>query len=467
MSQKLTAQALAHYPEVATQLDLLCAWIEAQMAYKNQPGLSIGIVYDQALIWAKGFGFANLADRTPATPKTVYRIASITKLFTSTAIMQLRDAGQLQLDDPITKHLPWFAIQNQFPNTPPVTIRHLLTHTSGLPREAAFPYWIDNAFPTMAEIQERLPNQTQALPTETKWKYSNLGLALLGEIVTAVSGIAWADYVQTQILQPLDMENTFTAVDPNHPLLATGYGRRLPDHSRAISPYTDTRGIAAAANMATNIEDLARFAMLQFRDGPQQGPQILQGSSLREMQRVHWLSKDWQSGRGLGFAVRRFEGKTISSHGGALQGYRTQFHVCPEDKIAVLVLTNADDGAPVAYVEKAFQWVAPALRKVTAPAPKPASATEQWQRYTGKYRSVWGDEQVLILNNELLLIDPTLADPIAECAKLIPVAEHTFRVETEDNFGSDGELAIFELDEAGKVTQLLVGNTPIFPVEGW
>ncbi|HMN31270.1 MAG TPA: serine hydrolase domain-containing protein, partial [Caldilineaceae bacterium] len=146
------------------------------MAYREQPGLSIGVVYDQELVWAKGFGYANLERHEPATPQTLYRIASITKLFTSTAILQLRDAGKLQLDDPLSNFLSWFAIKQRFPEAPPITLRHLLTHTSGLPRESAFPYWVDNEFPSREQIQARLPEQETALPSETKWKYSNLGL---------------------------------------------------------------------------------------------------------------------------------------------------------------------------------------------------------------------------------------------------------------------------------------------------
>ena len=125
--------------EVASSLDLLSAWIEAQMAYSGQPGLSIGIVHDQKLLWTRGFGYADVQAEKPATAETIYRIASITKLFTTTAIMQLRDEGKLQLDDPVNKHLPWFAVQNRFADAPVITIRHLLTHTSGLPRESAFP----------------------------------------------------------------------------------------------------------------------------------------------------------------------------------------------------------------------------------------------------------------------------------------------------------------------------------------
>ena len=200
---------LAHH-EVTAQIDLLSAWIEAQMAYSGQPGLAIGIVYDQALLWTRGFGYANVEAQMATTPQTIYRIASITKLFTSTAIMQLRDAGTLQLDDPVTKHLPWFAIQQPSTDAPPITIRHLLTHTSGLPREAAFPYWTEpDAFPTYEQIRATVPHQEAVLPPETRWTYSNLGLALAGNIVEVVSGQDYAAYIQQHILDPLGMQSMY------------------------------------------------------------------------------------------------------------------------------------------------------------------------------------------------------------------------------------------------------------------
>lgn len=462
-----TAKLLAD-PRVAENLELLCAWIEAQMAQREQPGLSIGVVYDQQLVWAKGFGYADRERKLPATPTTLYRIASITKLFTSTAILQLRDEGKLQLDDPLTRHLPWFQIKQRFPSAPPITLRHLLTHTSGLPREAAFPYWTDNEFPDMAAIREQLPGQETALAAETKWKYSNLGLTLLGEVVSAVAGMSWADYIEQKILKPLGMGNTFARTVPaDHPQLAVGYGRRLRNRPRAIAHHSDTRGIAPSANMTSCVEDLAKFAMLQLRDGPRRGKQVLRGSSLHEMQRVHWLNPDWSAGRGLGFYVWRLNGKTLAGHGGALQGYRTEFQVCPEDKVAVIALTNADDGMPLPFVEKAFKWVAPALSAVATPKAKVAPAEPGWQRYLGKYRNVWGDLQVLLRGGELTLIDPSQPDPLAATARLVPVAGHTFRIDSKENFGNDGELAVFQVDEAGNVVSLTLGNTTTFPVEEW
>ncbi|MBE2223597.1 MAG: beta-lactamase family protein [Anaerolineae bacterium] len=465
-----SAAELAAEPTISSNIDLLSAWIEAQMAYRNQPGLSVAVVYDQELVWAAGFGQANVAQQLPATPQTIYRIASITKLFTATAVLQLRDAGKLQLDDPVGKHLPWFNIQNPFADAPPITLRHLLTHTAGLPRESAFPYWNDSNFPSRDEIQTKLPEQTTVLPPEKRWKYSNLGLSLAGEVVTAVSGQPYAEYVAAHILKPLGMADTFVAtIDPEHPQFAVGYGRRMPDKSRALSPFTDTQGLTPAANIATTVLDLAKFAMLQFRDNPAGGAQILRGSTLREMQRIHWLEPNWQAGWGLGFRIQRIKGKTYIGHGGSVLGFRTQLRMCVEDKTAVIVFTNSDDGDPLMYVERAYDWVIPALVKAAKPEGETAVPDPAWQSYVGRYRDRWGDEQVLIHDGHLMIIDPTLPDPLEGAAKLVPLPDqpHTFRMESDNGFASAEELAVFELDDSGTVIRLKTGENYVERVEQW
>src|SRR5688572_24570009 len=220
-----SGRALAQNPEVSAALKVLDAWLATTIASREQPGLSIGIVHDQDLIWAKGYGFADLSRKTPATPTTLYRIASISKLFTSTAILQLRDAGKLQLDDPVAKHLPWFRIRNSYPDSPAITIRQLLTHTSGLPREAMGVNWSDLKMPKREVMIKLLPEQETVYPAETEWKYSNLALSLAGEIVAAVSGVPWHEYVARHILEPLGMKSTKTLPEPGMAGLATGYGR--------------------------------------------------------------------------------------------------------------------------------------------------------------------------------------------------------------------------------------------------
>jgi len=459
--------SLADDRNVRSSIGLLSAWIESQMAYSGLPGLSIGILHDQELVWAAGFGQAGLEPARPATPGTLYRIASITKLFTGTAILQLRDAGKLRLDDPLVEHLPWFRIDCAPAQTPAVTIRHLLTHTAGLPREAGFPYWTDGDFPTAPQIRDKLAEQQAALPTETEWKYSNLGLTLAGEIVATVSGRAYPEYVAEHILEPLGMRGTWVTTPPaDHPDLATGYTRRLPAGARSVAPFTDCDGITPAANMTTSVTDLTRFAMLQFRDGPAGGAQILRGSTLREMQRVHWLEPDWEAGWGLGFRVMRTRGKTYVGHGGALRGYRTIVHLCPADRIGVVVLTNADDGNPLLFAEKAFQWVAPAILKVVVPA-APPGPPPGWERYAGRYRSPWGDVQVLVVEGRLAMIDPSLPDPMLVVTWLHPVSEHAFRSETKNGFGSHGEPVVFSLAADGRVARVKVGENFLTSVADW
>jgi len=460
----VTPAPLGEHPEVRSAIDLLEAWIEAQRVARELPGMSIGIVHDQALVWSRGFGWADLERREPATADTLYRIGSITKLFTATALLILRDAGKLHLDDPLTAHLPWFQMKAAAADAGTITIRHLLTHTSGLPREGAFPYFTDSRFPTIEDIRARLPMQERPLPTETRWKYSNLGATLAGEVVAAVAGEPYVDFVRRRILAPLGMTATMVATpEPAHPRLATGYGRRLLGSTP--TPFNDLRGLTAAGNMTTSVTDLARFAMLQLRGGVAGGAQILSGRTLAEMHRVHWLEPEWQAGWGLGFRLLRVRGKTLVGHGGAVRGFRSNLQICPSDKIAVVAFVNSDDADAWLYADKALEWVGSAITAVTKPAPR--TADPAWQRYVGRYRNAWRDIQIVVRGGELVAIAPDGPDPLLAPSTLTPVAEHTFRVETTDGYGIPGELVVFETDPAGRVTRARFGENYSERIETW
>ena len=121
-------------PDVQGAIRLFSAWLDGQIAYRELPGVVVGVVADQDLVWAQGFGFADIETRGPMEPDTRFRMASHSKLFTATAIMQLREQEKLQLDDPVSNYLPWFQVRSAAPDDPPITIEHLLTHSSGLPR---------------------------------------------------------------------------------------------------------------------------------------------------------------------------------------------------------------------------------------------------------------------------------------------------------------------------------------------
>ena len=288
---------LANHPDVATNIALLETWIKAHMAYSGQPGVSIAIVHDQELVYANGFGYADIASQKPMKAESIFRIASHSKLFTSIALMRLQEAGQLDLDDPIKKYLPWFDIKDTSEGDRPISIRHLITHTSGLPREIGSEYWQNFDFPTIDEVKDRVSDLETVFPTENRWKYSNFSLTLAGEIIATVSGQSYADYVQEHIINPLGMKQTSVVFPAEHtPALATGYGRRLPDGSRVTLPFVDARGMAAATGVSSSVTDMAKFMSWQFRLRADNKTEILNANTLREMQRVQWVMPDCDGG---------------------------------------------------------------------------------------------------------------------------------------------------------------------------
>jgi CubicO group peptidase (beta-lactamase class C family) len=467
----LTAQdpppPLVEHPEVASAIDLFEVWVAEQMTYRHQPGVSIGIVHDQELIWARGFGLADIAEERPTGPDTVYRVGSISKTFTAVALMLLRDDGKLRLDDPVRLHLPWLAYQNPFPEGPEITVWNLLTHTSGLPRESAFPYWTDRQFPTPEQMRQALAGQEALFEPGAGYQYSNLAIALAGEVVAATSGESYADFVRRRILEPLGMTRTFVGPPPSDlPERATGYLVSRPDGSRPVGPPTLARGLAAAADISSTVEDLARFVSAQLAAGRPAEERLLRPSTLREMHRVHWLSSGWSSGRGLGFSVWRRDGRTLVGHGGWVAGHRSSIAFDPKTRLGVIVLTNSDEGGPGAYINEALDLIVPAIEKASAPVDEPAPALTDPGRYVGAYHNPWGEvSEVLVRKGRLVIYDhsyPPTDDPTGSLTRLVPDdAEHAFRMEAPP--GRRGTPVVFELREDGRVARVRKGENYLFP----
>lgn len=451
--------------KVVSNIHILESWIRAQMDYKNIPGITVGIIYDQELIYAKGFGYSNLEDKTPATVQTLYRIASISKTFTATAIMQLRDEGKLRLDDPIEKFLSGFNIKNPFPDAREITVFQLITHTSGLPRNAGFPYWTDRKFPTMKQILEALPEQEMIYPPGTQYKYSNLGIALLGEIVSVASDMSYEKYITENILKPLDMASSSVFLtEKDKEKLTVPYSHRFPDGSRRIMPFTDSKGIAPAANITSNIEDMSKYISLQFRKGRKGGKQILDSYTLEDMQRVQWLNPNWTSGYGLGFRVWKQGDFTVVGHGGWVAGNRSQISFIPKEKIGVVVLTNADDVSPAFFAKKILELMIPVIKGAVTPQNPVEKADPSWNKFVGIYTDPsWFDTEVLIYNNQLVMNSysiPPEDTPDSEIKVLTPVGVNTFRMSGPNG---NGELVVFEIDSNDKVIRIKVGENYISP----
>lgn len=448
-------ESLKDNPGVSSALHLLEIWVDAQCAYENIPGVSMAVVHNQAVLWKKGFGFTDLEKKTPATPGTIYSICSISKLFTSIGIMQLRDQGKLNLRDAVDIHLPWFSIKQTYPDSPPVTVQGLLTHSSGLPRESDFPYWSgpDFPFPTREAVKKQLPNQQTLYPADTYFQYSNLGLSLAGEIVARISGVSYETYIKSNILDPLGLKDTRPELPEEHRdgRFGTGYGSPSRGGVRSKLPFFQAKGIAPAAGYSSTVEDLAVFASWQFRLLEKGGKEVLNANTLREMYRVHWMDPDWKTSWGLGFHVYKKMDKTFVGHQGSCPGFRSAFVLQPGSKIAVIVMSNANGVDAGKFAHKAYEILSKPIADALKSPGKAKTADPSFQKYTGIYSNQpWGGETaVFTWKGGLAMVSFPTGSPLKGIRKLKHIKGHTFRrIRKNDKLGEE---IVFNVDNDGKV----------------
>ncbi len=449
-----TEQILAH-PEVIGALAVIDAHLEGVRIYEKVPGISVGIVLDQDLIWQSGYGYSNLETKRQADADTLYSICSISKLFTAIGIMQLRDAGELSLRDSVGDHLDWFNIEQAHDGSGPATIESLLTHSSGLPRESDYPYWNgpDFPFPTRAQIIDRLSVQETLYPAQHYFQYSNLALTLAGEIVQERSGQEYSAYIKQHILEPLALADTRTYYpeDLRGEQLAIGYSGMHRSGTRdPVAPFF-ARGITAAAGFTSSVNDLAKFASWQFRLLEDGDGDVLSANTLREMHRVHWVDPDWETTWGIGFSVRRVDKITVVGHGGGCPGYITQFLMVPKHKIAAIVLTNAGDGPAGRSAMNILKIIGPALEKASTP---PDEASPDYSMYEGNYESrPWGGEVAIRQWGDQLAVIGIPNDDLEDAIiRLEHDGDHTFTRLTDD--GDRREPWMFEVANGGTTTRI-------------
>jgi len=462
------AQDVSDHSRVVEAVRLIEVWLDAERAYEQIPGISAALVHDQELIWAGATGVADPETGAPATPTTAYSICSISKLFTSIGVLQLRDAGKLRLDDRVAELLPWYDIQDPFPGSPPVTVQALLTHSSGLPRESDYPYWVDPFdFPTHSEVVERLGEQEMLYPADRHYQYSNLGLTLAGEIVAEVSGLPYGEYERSRVLGPIGMSDTWPEIGtyPHPERLAAGYSAVRRDGTRKRLPRFTAEGIAPAAGFASTVLDLARFASWQFGVLESGGDEVLSANTLREMHRVHWLDDDWETTWGLGFGVYRDDGVTYVGHNGLCPGFRSSLRMHVPTHLAAVVMMNAIALSPSELAIEMLRLIGPAVDEAiddrlaaedgSLPAGyRPARLPAEFERFLGSYdESPWGGESAVVAweGGLAILWLPTLY-PSDEIMLLEHVDGNVFRRIRDD--GEPGETYEFIEDGGGHVTGL-------------
>jgi CubicO group peptidase (beta-lactamase class C family) len=376
------------------------------LAEHHLPGAAVGVVRGDSLAWSSGFGFADLESARRPDAGTVYRVASISKTVTATAIVQLRDRGRLSLDDPLVAHIPEFsAVRVHHGRVEDVTLRRLLSHRSGLISEGPFSYWDTMEFPEMGGILAALPRTEVVLAPDAGAKYSNLGFALLGEVVARQSGQPFESYARQAIFEPLGMAaSSFTPDEALLDRMATGYLPHPFEDWPQPAGHSPARGLAAAAGLYTTVSDLGRWIAFQLTaappavgtaaaptedEAPPRPAAVLSPRSLDEMHAPQAIDAEWTEARCLGWAGRRRGDHVFIGHGGSIHGFITHILFHKVSRTGVIVLTN--EGRHQVAATAALDLLDILLREHAAqPGAQanalPSATPPEYRRFLGRYQ---------------------------------------------------------------------------------
>jgi CubicO group peptidase (beta-lactamase class C family) len=321
--------------------------IQGEMKRHNIQGLSIAIVDDQKIIWAQGFGYADVNNRIPAKPETIYPAGSIAKLFTVTAALQLAEQNRIDLDQPLQAYLPEFSIKTRFPGSGPVTLRSIMTHHSGLPSDHLREIISLEPIP-LTGLARELSEEWTAYPPNFIFSYSNAAIQLLGLMLERISHRDFASYMDETLFQPMGMSHTsFVMESHEKSLLSKGYRRGQESREILLHPHPSPDG-----PIYTSVVDLSRFIKMIFADGMAGQRPILKpetvAEALRPQNRDVALDLDFQVG--LGWFLDDFEMKDaglVASHGGTLSLFHSQLIILPERKLGVVILANSSGAIQV------------------------------------------------------------------------------------------------------------------------
>jgi CubicO group peptidase (beta-lactamase class C family)/D-alanyl-D-alanine dipeptidase len=371
--------------DYAAIAEALKPFIEREMAEKGLPGLSIAIIDDQQTVWAQGFGMADASAQKPATAQTVYRIGSVSKLFTDIGIMQLVERGELNLDAPITNYLPDFRPHNPF--GAPITLRQLMSHRSGLLREPPVGNYFETSEPSLAATVRSLNDTELVFAPNTHTKYSNAAIAVVGYLLESRSRRPFAKYLKSSVLDRMGLMHSSFEPDPK--LIANLAKAQMWTYDGlTFHAPTFQLGMAPAGSMYSTVTDLGRFLSVLMARGQTNNGALLKPETIEQMWSPQFPNP---SGRvfGLGFIVRSLDGHRLVGHGGAIYGFATTLDLLPEDKVGVVVTATKDAANAVTerIGEETLKLVLAqrAGKPLTLPPPTSAVSPELGRSLVGRY----------------------------------------------------------------------------------
>lgn len=451
------------------------SWLGLQQRLLRVPGVQAAIWFDGELVLSSAHGVADVQSQAPLTTRHLFRIASHSKTFTATAVLQLVQAGRLRLDDAAAAWLPFLA------GSPlgEATVRELVAHTSGATRdgESADHWQLGAPFPDADELRRVAVQEGAVLARNERFKYSNTAYSLLGLVIEAVSGTTYADYVRESIVDRLGLADTGPELDPSrlheH---ATGHSAlSYADHRLPIE-HVDTAAMAAATGFYGTAADIACYAAAHLPGDER----LLDDGTKRIMQRTESEVGGGTTGQyALGLDVTDLGGRRLLGHGGGYPGHITRTLFDPAARLAVSVFTNAIDGPalPLAHgVLRVLDLAARTAAAVDLPvdlavAPGSASAVDpgiDLDGFTGRFANLWGVLDVVRFGDRLVTLCPAALDPTETVTQLTVEDATTLRIADDSGYGAPGERFRYHRDDAGAVRTVHGGGgMTLFPLKAF
>ncbi|MCA9738080.1 MAG: beta-lactamase family protein [Gemmatimonadetes bacterium] len=443
---------------IATWLD---AWLEARMDADDITGATVAVVRDGALLFAKGYGWADAEAHTPVVAdRTLFRIGSISKLFVWTSVMQLVEQGRIELDADVNTYLDTVEVPAAFDR--PITLADLMTHSAGFEDHVVGLFASDTAAlrPSADILTEQMPQRVR--PPGDVTSYSNHGTALAMQVVEDVSGMPWMQYIERNILQPLRMSHT-TFRQPLPAALADDMSEGYASGGGEAEDFelVPLGAVGAASATAT---DMARFMIAHLQLGAYDGARILEEETAREMQRELFRNAPGVNPFLHGFADLSTHGLHMLGHGGDTFWFHSQLSLLPEHDLGIFVSYNTAGSGPQALVSDFVRWyfdVEDAGRLTP-----PADFGERVGRFTGRFRAnrfAHDDLTKVMAALGTMKVersgDTALAIDLGDDKVWIETAPLTFRAAW-----SDRTLA-FRENQDGRITHMFVGDVPYVSFE--
>lgn len=455
-----------HPKKVEDAAKYIDKWLTVNFDNCRLPALQVAIQHGNDLVYSHAFGFADVEKKEKLTTKNVFRIASHSKTFTATAIMQLVEAGKLNLDDRVSKHLDWFVSQ-QDERVEGVTVRQLMNHTAGVIRDGLDSnFWqVLREFPKVAELKEYISKSHLVYDPDTEFKYSNFGYGFLGLVVAQASGMPYRDYVKKNIIDRLGLKSTGPDLDGKAKgLLAVGYGRELFHRERRAFEHIDTQDLSAATGFYSNAEDVCSYFAGHFIDNYV----LLSNTSKRQMQHGYWDAKDDGEKYGLGVVSYAKNGWNIYGHSGGFPGFITNTQFDAKRKLVVSVLTNAYDSNAIQICKKIINIVDTFQQDTESIK----LSTDNIAKFEGRFYSTWGPTDIIAVGKKLFAIDPLGWTEFDDGEELEVIDDTTLLIKKAGGYSSPGENIEYNFADDGYVKNIIYSGRKMLTYddainEGW